>query len=67
MGFNIKINCINPQRTKTPMRIKNFGIEDDNTLLKSEDVANISLKVLLSNFSGEVVDIKLRNDWSNFK
>ena len=49
------------------MRIKNFGIEDDNTLLKSEDVANISLKVLLSNFSGEVVDIKLRNDWSNFK
>lgn len=65
--YNIKINCINPQRTKTPMRIKNFGIEDDNTLLKSEDVANISLKVLLSNFSGEVVDIKLRNDWSNFK
>ena len=65
--YNIKINCINPQRTKTPMRIKNFGIEDDNTLLKSEDVANISLKVLLSNFSGEVVDIKLRNEWSNFK
>ena len=65
--YDIKINCINPQRTKTPMRIKNFGIEDDNTLLKSEDVASISLKTLLSNFTGEVVDIKLRNDWSNLK
>lgn len=55
----IKINCINPQRTKTPMRTANFGIEDEKTLLKSEDVAKVSLKTLLSNFSGEVVDIKL--------
>lgn len=55
----IKINCINPQRTKTPMRTANFGMEDERTLLKSEDVAKVSLKTLLSNFSGEVVDIKL--------
>ena len=55
----IRINCINPQRTKTPMRTANFGIEPDETLLKSEDVARISLETLLSNFSGEVVDIKL--------
>lgn len=55
----ITLNCINPQRTKTPMREKNFGIEDPSTLLKSEDVARISLQVLLSEFSGEVVDIKL--------
>lgn len=55
----IKINCINPQRTKTPMRTANFGMEDEKTLLKSEDVAKVSLKTLLSNFSGEVVDIKL--------
>lgn len=55
----IRINCINPQRTKTPMRIENFGNEPDNTLLKSEDVAEESLKVLLSEFSGKVVDIKL--------
>lgn len=26
-SYNIKINCINPERTKTPMRIQNFGIE----------------------------------------
>lgn len=55
----IRINCINPQRTKTPMRTANFGIEDERTLLKSADVAKVSLKTLLSNFSGEVVDIKL--------
>ena len=55
----IRINCINPQRTKTPMRTSNFGIEPEHTLLKSEDVAEISLKTLLSDFSGEVVDIKL--------
>lgn len=55
----IRINCINPQRTKTPMRTSNFGIEPEGTLLKSEDVAEISLKTLLSDFSGEVVDIKL--------
>lgn len=56
---NIRINCINPQRTKTPMRTANFGIEPEGTLLKSEDVARISLQTLLSNFSGNVVDIKL--------
>lgn len=55
----VHINCINPQRTKTPMRTANFGIEPENTLLKSEDVAIISLKTLLSSFTGEVVDVKL--------
>lgn len=56
---HIRINCINPQRTKTPMRTSNFGIEPDGTLLKSEDVARVSLETLLSDISGEVVDIKL--------
>ena len=56
---SIMINCINPQRTKTPMRTSNFGIEPENTLLRSEDVALISLRTLLSEFSGKVVDIKI--------
>lgn len=55
----IRINCINPQRTKTPMRTTNFGIEPDATLLKAETVAAVSLETLLSKFSGEIVDIKL--------
>ena len=56
----IRMNCINPQRTKTPMRVANFGVEPDNTLLKSEDVALVSLKTLLSGFTGEVVDVKIK-------
>lgn len=55
----IKVNCINPQRTNTPMRLSNFGIEDSKTLLDSKDVAEISLKTLLGDLTGEVIDIKL--------
>lgn len=55
----VRVNCINPERTKTPMRTKNFGIEDEATLLKPEDVACESIKTLLSDFTGQVVDVKL--------
>lgn len=55
----IKINCINPQRTRTPMRVKNFGEEDASTLLKSEDVARIAINSLIDNVTGEVFDIKI--------
>jgi 2-C-methyl-D-erythritol 4-phosphate cytidylyltransferase len=54
----IKVNCINPERTNTPMRILNFGKEDESLLLSAEEVANISLKVLLSNKTGIIVDIR---------
>lgn len=57
----IRLNCINPQRTKTPMRQKNFGVEDESTLLKPEAVAKISLETLLNSMTGEVVDIRLSN------
>lgn len=43
---------------KTPMRVKNFGIEPDNTLLKSETVAIASVNTLFSFLTGEVVDVK---------
>lgn len=55
----IRINCINPQRTKTPMRIANFGNEPEETLLKSKTVAEVALQTLLSGITGEVVDIKV--------
>lgn len=57
--FGIHINCINPQRTKTPMRLKNFGIEDENTLLKPEEVALITAKTLIENITGQVIDVKI--------
>jgi len=57
--YDIKVNCINPERTKTPMRVKNFGNEPDDSLLKSEFVAEVSLSVLEKNMTGEIVDVKL--------
>lgn len=58
----IRINVINPERTKTPMRVKNFGIEPDNTLLKVDDVAKVSICTLLSDFTGQVVDVKIKKN-----
>ena len=58
---HIRVNCINPERTKTPMRMSNFGIEPENTLLRAEEVAIASLNVLASDFSGEVIDVKRKS------
>lgn len=60
-GYGIQINCINPERTKTPMRIHNFGIEPDNTLLTSEKVALATIQTLLSELTGQVIDVKRDN------
>ena len=56
--FGISVNCINPERTKTPMRVHNFGIEPDNTLLTSEQEDISYIQSLLSEFSGHVIDVK---------
>ena len=55
----IKVNCINPERCNTPMRRTNFGIEPANTLLTPQEVAIASINTLLSDFTGEVVDVKI--------
>ncbi|MFI3266459.1 MAG: SDR family oxidoreductase, partial [Rikenellaceae bacterium] len=55
----IRVNCINPERTNTPMRVKNFGQEDAQTLLTAEQVAEASVSALLSSDSGQVFDVKL--------
>lgn len=57
-AFDVRINCINPERTKTPMRLCNFGIEPDQSLLKPEVVAQECLRVALSSMTGEVFDVK---------
>jgi len=58
--FGIKVNCINPERTKTPMRIQNFGNEPEGTLLPAEDVAIASINALFSNATGEVIDVRIK-------
>ena len=44
--LGVRVNCVNPERTGTPMRAKAFGEEPAGTLLSSE-VARQSLDVLL--------------------
>lgn len=58
--FGVRVNCINPERTKTPMRIKNFGNEPEGTLLDPKQVAIASLNVVFSTFTGEVFDVRRR-------
>ncbi len=57
-GSGVRVNCINPERTGTPMRSKAFGVEPPGTLLSSEAVARQSLDVLLSSQTGHVIDIR---------
>ncbi|GAA4959863.1 hypothetical protein GCM10023238_28440 [Streptomyces heliomycini] len=37
-GDGVRVNCINPERTATPMRTKAFGQEPAGSLLSSEAV-----------------------------
>jgi NAD(P)-dependent dehydrogenase (short-subunit alcohol dehydrogenase family) len=54
----VRVNCINPERTATPMRTKAFGVEPAGSLLESEVVARASLDVMTSGLTGHVVDIR---------
>ncbi|NYV74099.1 bifunctional cytidylyltransferase/SDR family oxidoreductase [Streptomyces sp. UH6] len=54
----VRVNCINPERTATPMRTKAFGQEPSGSLLSSEAVARTSLDVLLSDLTGHVIDVR---------
>lgn len=54
----VRVNCINPERTATPMRTKAFGDEPAGTLLDSETVARTSLDVLLSSHTGHIFDVR---------
>lgn len=55
---DVRVNCINPERTRTPMRTKNFGNEPEDSLLSPERVAAASLNTLFSELSGHVIDVK---------
>jgi 2-C-methyl-D-erythritol 4-phosphate cytidylyltransferase len=54
----IRVNCINPERTATPMRTKAFGREPEDSLLDSGTVARAALRVLLSENTGHVIDVR---------
>jgi 2-C-methyl-D-erythritol 4-phosphate cytidylyltransferase len=54
----VRINCINPERTATPMRTKAFGVEPADSLLESSVVARASIDTLLSGGTGHVIDLR---------
>lgn len=57
----IRVNCINPERTDTPMRRRAFGIEPTESLLSAEVVALLSLSVLLTETTGQILDVTIQN------
>ena len=56
--LGVRVNCVNPERTATPMRTRAFGEEPEHTLLAAETVAQASLDVLLSGLTGQVIDVR---------
>ena len=58
MDEGIRVNCINPERTRTPMRVQNFGVEPEETLLSAERVADVSVRALAAQVTGHVIDVR---------
>jgi 2-C-methyl-D-erythritol 4-phosphate cytidylyltransferase len=61
----VRVNCVNPERTATPMRTRAFGQEPEGTLLDSETVAETSLDVLISSWTGHIVDVRREDKLSS--
>ena len=56
------MNIVNPERTKTPMRVNAFGDEAGVTMLTAEEVAIATIRSLLSKETGSVFDVKITAD-----
>jgi 2-C-methyl-D-erythritol 4-phosphate cytidylyltransferase len=54
----IRVNAVSPERTDTPMRRKAFPGESTEGMLASADVAAATLRLLASDLTGQVVDVK---------
>jgi len=54
----VRVNCLNPERTLTPMRVHAFGAEDPDSLLGADEVARKALETLASHATGQVIDVR---------
>jgi 2-C-methyl-D-erythritol 4-phosphate cytidylyltransferase len=54
----IRVNAVSPERTDTPMRRAAFPDEDLTGMLGATDVALATLRLLRSDLTGQVVDVK---------
>lgn len=55
-GISVNVMC--PERTKTRMRVESFGHEPEGSLLCADRAAKLSLSVLVSKLTGQVVEAK---------
>jgi 2-C-methyl-D-erythritol 4-phosphate cytidylyltransferase len=54
----IRVNAVSPERTDTPMRRLAFPDEDRSGMMGAADVALATLRLLQSDLTGQVVDVK---------
>lgn len=54
----VRVNCVNPERTRTSMRLAAFGEEPPSGLLNSAAVALRSVDLLVSELTGLVIDVR---------
>jgi 2-C-methyl-D-erythritol 4-phosphate cytidylyltransferase len=54
----VRVNVVNPDRTRTPLRTKAFGNEPADTLLSARAVALASIDTLISSATGHVIDVR---------
>ncbi len=57
-GHGIRVNAVSPERTDTPMRRKAFPDESRTGMLAAEDVAVATLRLIRSDLTGQVVDVR---------
>jgi 2-C-methyl-D-erythritol 4-phosphate cytidylyltransferase len=58
--YAVRVNVINPERTKTPMRVNAFGDEPEDSLLSPDDVALAAIDTLARDVTGQVIDVRRR-------
>ena len=54
----VRVNAISPERTDTPMRRRAFPDESRSGMLSTEEVAAATLRLIGSDLTGQVFDIK---------
>lgn len=58
----IRVNAVSPERTDTPMRRKAFPDEAHALLLTPEEVARATIRLLQSDLTGQVLDVRRHFD-----
>ena len=58
----IRVNAVSPERTDTPMRRRAFPDEAHALLLTAEEVARATIRLLRSDLTGQVLDVRRHLD-----